>query len=181
MQINGCVSPSQTCPVQATSHLHTYIALKMFVCVCAVAAVTMGVNPTSSFMTQATFTSIICATLFLRTHIAPDGIDNAHLYAGFLFFALLQMFFNGIAEMTFTVSQCSSNILHHPHCLISCQQCHALLWSPLNSKFQLFKFNNINDSYWLNHPNSKSVITVATCHVNSHSASTCVPLRSYGQ
>ncbi len=53
---------------------------------------------------QAAFTSIICATLFLRTHIAPDGIDNAHLYAGFLFFASLQMFFNGIAEMTFTVS-----------------------------------------------------------------------------
>lgn len=52
---------------------------------------------------QAAFTSIICATLFLRTHIAPDGIDNAHLYAGFLFFASLQMFFNGIAEMTFTV------------------------------------------------------------------------------
>ena len=53
---------------------------------------------------QAAFTSIICATLFLRTHIDPDGIDNAHLYAGFLFFASLQMFFNGIAEMTFTVS-----------------------------------------------------------------------------
>lgn len=52
---------------------------------------------------QAAFTSIICATLFLRTHIAPDGINNAHLYAGFLFFASLQMFFNGIAEMTFTV------------------------------------------------------------------------------
>ena len=53
---------------------------------------------------QATFTSVICATLFLRTHISPDGINNAHLYAGFLFFATLQMFFNGIAEMTFTVS-----------------------------------------------------------------------------
>ena len=53
---------------------------------------------------QAAFTSIICATLFLRTHIAPDGINNAHLYAGFLFFASLQMFFNGIAEMTFTVN-----------------------------------------------------------------------------
>ena len=53
---------------------------------------------------QATFTSIICATLFLRTHISPDGIDNAHLYASFLFFATLQMFFNGIAEMTLTVS-----------------------------------------------------------------------------
>ena len=52
---------------------------------------------------QAAFTSIVCATLFLRTHIAADGINNAHLYAGFLFFASLQMFFNGIAEMTFTV------------------------------------------------------------------------------
>ncbi|KAL0029477.1 hypothetical protein WJX77_010449 [Trebouxia sp. C0004] len=54
---------------------------------------------------QATFTSIICATLFLRTHLAPDGIDNAHLYAAFLFFASLQMFFNGIAEMTFTIDR----------------------------------------------------------------------------
>lgn len=53
---------------------------------------------------QATFTAIVCATLFLRTHIAVDGINNAHLFAGFLFFASLQMFFNGIAEMTFTVS-----------------------------------------------------------------------------
>ena len=48
-------------------------------------------------------TSIIAASLFLRTHIAPDGMANAHLYAGFLFFATLQMIFNGIAEMTFTV------------------------------------------------------------------------------
>ena len=58
----------------------------------------------ASLCLQATFTSIICATLFLRTHISPDGIDNAHLYASFLFFATLQMFFNGIAEMTLTVS-----------------------------------------------------------------------------
>ena len=48
--------------------------------------------------------AIIAATLFLRTHLHPNSIAEGQLYSGFLFFSLLQMFFSGIAEMTFAVS-----------------------------------------------------------------------------
>lgn len=53
---------------------------------------------------QAGIVAIIAATLFLRTHLHPNSIAEGQLYSGFLFFSLLQMFFSGIAEMTFAVS-----------------------------------------------------------------------------
>ena len=53
---------------------------------------------------QAGIVAIIAATLFLRTHLHPNSINEGQLYSGFLFFTLLQMFFSGIAEMTFAVS-----------------------------------------------------------------------------
>ena len=43
--------------------------------------------------------AIITATLFLRTHIHRQTYEDANLLAGFLFFTLVQLFFNGIAEM----------------------------------------------------------------------------------
>ena len=54
---------------------------------------------------QAGFVAFIAATLFLRTHLHPNSIAEGQLYSGFLFFTLLQMFFSGIAEMTFAVCQ----------------------------------------------------------------------------
>ena len=57
-----------------------------------------------SFALQAAIVAIIAATLFLRTHLHPNSIAEGQLYSGFLFFSLLQMFFSGIAEMTFAVS-----------------------------------------------------------------------------
>ncbi|KAL3144459.1 hypothetical protein ABBQ32_004202 [Trebouxia sp. C0010 RCD-2024] len=54
---------------------------------------------------QAGIVAFIAATLFLRTHVHPDSIANGQLYSGFLFFTLLQMFFSGIAEMTFAIER----------------------------------------------------------------------------
>ena len=45
------------------------------------------------------FVAIIVATLFLKTHIHRKTNEDAGLIAGFLFFTLIQLFFNGIAEM----------------------------------------------------------------------------------
>lgn len=76
---------------------------------------------------QAAIVAIIAATLFLRTHLHPNSIAEGQLYSGFLFFSLLQMFFSGIAEMTFAVSPfacCSSPLHDKPHSFI-------LSWSPL--------------------------------------------------
>ncbi|DBB05992.1 hypothetical protein WJX82_004698 [Trebouxia sp. C0006] len=54
---------------------------------------------------QAAIVAIIAATLFLRTHLHPNSIAEGQLYSGFLFFSLLQMFFSGIAEMTFAIER----------------------------------------------------------------------------
>ena len=52
---------------------------------------------------QAGIVAIIAATLYLRTHIHDHTIQDGQLIQGFLFFSLLVMLFNGIAEMTFSV------------------------------------------------------------------------------
>ena len=52
---------------------------------------------------QAGIVAIIAATLYLRTHIHDHTIQDGTLIQGFLFFSLLVMLFNGIAEMTFSV------------------------------------------------------------------------------
>ena len=64
---------------------------------------------------QAAIVAIIAATLFLRTHLHPNSVAEGQLYSGFLFFTLLQMFFSGIAEMTFAV--CCSAAYHSGMCL----------------------------------------------------------------
>jgi len=44
---------------------------------------------------QTAFVAIITATLFLRTHIHRQTYQDATLLAGFLFFTIIQLFFNG--------------------------------------------------------------------------------------
>lgn len=51
---------------------------------------------------QTAVLALISATLFFRTRLQRD-LDDAALYQGFTFFALLVMLFNGLSEMTFTV------------------------------------------------------------------------------
>ena len=48
---------------------------------------------------QMAIVAIVTATLFLRTHVHRQTFTDANIHAGFLFFTLLQLFFNGIAEM----------------------------------------------------------------------------------
>lgn len=47
---------------------------------------------------------IIAATLFLRTHVHPISPNDGSEIAGFTFFGLLVILFNGIAEMSMAVS-----------------------------------------------------------------------------
>ncbi|KAK9829075.1 hypothetical protein WJX72_003763 [[Myrmecia] bisecta] len=54
---------------------------------------------------QAGFIAFIVAVTFLRTNFHPDNVPDANIISGMLFFSLLQMFFNGIAEMTFTIER----------------------------------------------------------------------------
>lgn len=70
---------------------------------------------------QAGIVAFIAATLFLRTWLHPDSIQSGQLYSGFLFFSLLQMFFSGIAEMTFAVSLfCFCQCQTLPACMCIC-------------------------------------------------------------
>ena len=71
---------------------------------------------------QAGIVALIAATLFLRTHLHPNSIAEGQLYSGFLFFSLLQMFFSGIAEMTFAVIH--SFIVCSSSCVLTCT-CHS--------------------------------------------------------
>ena len=59
--------------------------------------------PNANSLLQAGIVAFIVGTVFLRTQLHADGLNGASAYAAMLFFSLLQMFFNGIAEMTFTV------------------------------------------------------------------------------
>lgn len=47
---------------------------------------------------------LIAATLFLRTHVHPISPNDGSEIAGFTFFGLLVILFNGIAEMSMAVS-----------------------------------------------------------------------------
>ena len=47
---------------------------------------------------------LIAATLFLRTHVHPVSPNDGQEIAGFTFFGLLVILFNGIAEMSMAVS-----------------------------------------------------------------------------
>lgn len=53
---------------------------------------------------QVVVTALVAATLFLRTHIHPVSPTDGQEIAGYLFFATLVMLFNGIAELSQSVS-----------------------------------------------------------------------------
>ncbi|KAK9813535.1 hypothetical protein WJX73_005597 [Symbiochloris irregularis] len=53
---------------------------------------------------QTAVLALISATLFFRTWLHRT-LDDAAIYQGFTFFALLVMLFNGLSEMTFTVQR----------------------------------------------------------------------------
>ena len=52
---------------------------------------------------QCIFIGLVAATLFLRTHIHPVSPTDGQEIGGFLFFATLNMLFNGIANLSMTV------------------------------------------------------------------------------
>ncbi|KAI3899026.1 hypothetical protein MKW92_017748 [Papaver armeniacum] len=52
---------------------------------------------------QITFMSIITLTMFLRTEMTPGTIAGGGKYLGALFFSLIQVMFNGMAELSMTV------------------------------------------------------------------------------
>ncbi|KAI3966424.1 hypothetical protein MKW92_035642 [Papaver armeniacum] len=52
---------------------------------------------------QITFMSIIALTVFLRTEMTPGTIAGGGKYLGALFFSLIQVMFNGMAELAMTV------------------------------------------------------------------------------
>ena len=53
---------------------------------------------------QVVVTALVAATLFLRTHIHPVSPNDGQEIAGYCFFATLVMLFNGIAELSMSVS-----------------------------------------------------------------------------
>lgn len=58
---------------------------------------------------QVVIVALVAATLFLRTHIHPISPQDGQNIAGFCFFGTLVMLFNGIAELSMSVSHSSSS------------------------------------------------------------------------
>eukprot|EP00891_Asterochloris_glomerata_P009650 jgi/Astpho2/9650/Aster-03918 len=56
---------------------------------------------------QVVIMALISATLYLRTHIHPVSPQDGNEILGYLFFTMLIMLFNGIAEMSMTVERLS--------------------------------------------------------------------------
>ena len=49
------------------------------------------------------FMAFVTATLFLRTNLHPDSISSANEYFSVVFFSLIMLMFDGLAEETLTV------------------------------------------------------------------------------
>ena len=77
---------------------------------------------------QVVVTSLVAATLFLRTHIHPISPNDGQEIAGYCFFATLVMLFNGIAELSMTVSPSVALCLYrkswHQHLQSVCESAH---------------------------------------------------------
>ncbi|KAH7447520.1 hypothetical protein KP509_01G110200 [Ceratopteris richardii] len=54
---------------------------------------------------QISIVSLIAMTVFFRTKLHPDNITDGKLYLGALFFGLVNVMFNGLAEITLTVDR----------------------------------------------------------------------------
>lgn len=49
------------------------------------------------------FMAFVTATLFLRTQLHADSVQQGQLYFAVVFFSLIMLMFDGFAEMTFTI------------------------------------------------------------------------------
>ena len=71
---------------------------------------------------QVVVTALVAATLFLRTHIHPISPNDGQEIAGYCFFATLVMLFNGIAELSMTVSHALPSHAGLHSCTLSATQ-----------------------------------------------------------
>lgn len=51
--------------------------------------------------------ALIATTVFLRTTMHRDSIEDGVVYTGALFFSLIMMMFNGMAEISLTIAKLS--------------------------------------------------------------------------
>ncbi|BFG42849.1 hypothetical protein CerSpe_291230 [Prunus speciosa] len=56
-------------------------------------------------LTQLSILALITMTLFLRTEMHRDSVSDGGIYAGALFFSLVAVMFNGLAELSMTVAK----------------------------------------------------------------------------
>jgi len=68
---------------------------------------------------QLTIMALIALTLFFRTEMPRDDIDDAGVYAGAIFFTLVTVMFNGLAEISMTIAKLpvfykQRNLLFYP-------------------------------------------------------------------
>lgn len=54
---------------------------------------------------QLTLMAIIAMTVFLRTNMHHDSLTNGRIYMGALFFGILMIMFNGLAEIGLTIAK----------------------------------------------------------------------------
>ncbi|XVF26672.1 hypothetical protein REPUB_Repub14bG0037900 [Reevesia pubescens] len=54
---------------------------------------------------QLTIMALITMTLFLRTEMNKDSVDGGRIYMGALFFGLIMIMFNGMAELSMTIAK----------------------------------------------------------------------------
>lgn len=60
-----------------------------------------------TLLVQVAVVGVITATLFIRTHIHNRTFQDANLIAGFLFFAVIQLYFGGIAGTLLSAFPCT--------------------------------------------------------------------------
>ena len=54
---------------------------------------------------QLSIMALMTMTLFLRTELHRNNMDDAGLYSGALFFTLIMIMFNGMAEISMTIAE----------------------------------------------------------------------------
>nr|POF16091.1 abc transporter g family member 40 [Quercus suber] len=55
--------------------------------------------------TQLTIVALIASTVFLRTNMHRDSVEDGGIYAGALFFSVIITLFNGLAELSMTIAR----------------------------------------------------------------------------
>jgi len=54
---------------------------------------------------QLSVMALIALTLFFRTEMPRDNMDDAGVYGGAIFFTIIMIMFNGMAEISMTIAQ----------------------------------------------------------------------------